>query len=222
MSDKWPERCEYVPVLLHDGEEVALYQNAFPAFAGTMGVRPLRGGEEYWFEQIKPNFLYARTKLFAAPPAATEGARIPKPRPCRAITFAGKEIVYLSSEESVASSEHELKPSYDVFAGVLRDLGVEHEEKRLKRVAKKKVTVAGGTTSKKTETAGAAFRCCVPELLASDRVGSPRAAWRLLCEAQEARALRALNIEELEAELIRKNALKRSRAETKTKKESMH
>ncbi|KAF5799762.1 hypothetical protein HanXRQr2_Chr07g0308251 [Helianthus annuus] len=156
MSDKWPERNEYVPVLLHDGEEVALYQNAFPAFAGTMGVRPLRGGEEYWFEQIKPNFLYARTELFAAPPAATEGARIPKPRPCRAITFAAKEFVYLSSEESVASSEHELKPSYDVFAGVLRDLGVEHEEKRLKRVAKKKVTVAGGAASKKTETADAA------------------------------------------------------------------
>ncbi|KAJ0564136.1 hypothetical protein HanOQP8_Chr07g0260441 [Helianthus annuus] len=76
-----------------------------------MGVRPLRGGEEYWFEQIKPNFLYARTELFAPPPAATEG--------------------------------------------VLHDLGVEHEEKRLKRVAKKKVTVAGGAASKKTETTGA-------------------------------------------------------------------
>ncbi|KAJ0905806.1 hypothetical protein HanRHA438_Chr07g0317301 [Helianthus annuus] len=154
MSDKWPECSEYVPVLLHDGEEVALYQTLFPAFAGTMGVRPLRGGEEYWFEQIKPNFLYARTELFAPPPAATEGVRIPKPRPCRAITLAGKEIVYLSSEESVALSEHELKPSY-VFAGVLHDLGVEHEEKRLKRVAKKKVTVAGGAASKKTETTGA-------------------------------------------------------------------
>ncbi|MFS7920677.1 hypothetical protein Hanom_Chr03g00227651 [Helianthus anomalus] len=100
--------------------------------------------------------MYARVELFVAPPAATEGARIPNPRPCRAITLAGKEIVYLSSKESVASSEHELKPSRDVFAGVLRGLGVEHEEKRPERVAKKKDTVAGGAASKKVETASAA------------------------------------------------------------------
>ncbi|KAM0061335.1 hypothetical protein Hdeb2414_s0004g00134731 [Helianthus debilis subsp. tardiflorus] len=29
MSDKWPERSREVPVLLLNGEEVALYQNAF-------------------------------------------------------------------------------------------------------------------------------------------------------------------------------------------------
>ncbi|KAJ0950778.1 hypothetical protein HanPSC8_Chr02g0052181 [Helianthus annuus] len=103
--------------------KVALYQSAFPAFAGVMCVRPLRGGEEYLFEKIRPNFMYARAELFVAPSAATEGVRIPNPRPCRAITPAGKEIVYLSSEESVASSEHKLKPSYGMFTGVLRNLG---------------------------------------------------------------------------------------------------
>ncbi|KAJ0694926.1 hypothetical protein HanPI659440_Chr15g0614371 [Helianthus annuus] len=100
--------------------------------------------------------MYARAGLFAAPPAATEGARILNPRPCRAITPAGKEIVYLSSEESIASSEHELKPSHGVFAGVLHNLGVEHDEKKAKRIVKKKVTVAGGAAGKRTETADAA------------------------------------------------------------------
>ncbi|MFS7946689.1 hypothetical protein Hanom_Chr06g00539261 [Helianthus anomalus] len=135
-SDKWPEKSEYVPILLLNGEEVALYQSAFPAFDGTMGVRPLRDGEEYCFEQIKPNFMYARAGLFAAPPTVTKGACIPNPRPCRAITPARKEIVYPSSDKSVASSEHELKPSHGVFAGVLRNLGVECNEKKPKRVVK--------------------------------------------------------------------------------------
>ncbi|MFS7952314.1 hypothetical protein Hanom_Chr07g00605531 [Helianthus anomalus] len=57
MSNKWPENNENVPVVLL--KEVTLYQSAFPAFAGTMGMRPLRGGEEYWFEPIRLNFMYA-------------------------------------------------------------------------------------------------------------------------------------------------------------------
>ncbi|MFS8019650.1 hypothetical protein Hanom_Chr15g01406201 [Helianthus anomalus] len=69
-----------------------------------MGVRPFRAREEYWYEQIKPNFIYASTELFENPPVSTEGARIPKGRPCRAVTSTGKEIVYLSSEESPQSS----------------------------------------------------------------------------------------------------------------------
>ncbi|KAF5779150.1 hypothetical protein HanRHA438_Chr12g0567301 [Helianthus annuus] len=100
--------------------------------------------------------MYSRMELFAAPPVMTEGARIPNPRRCRAMTPAGKEIVYLSNEESVASSDHELKSWDDVFAGVLRDLGIDHEEKRPKKATKKKVTVAGGAARKKAETAGAA------------------------------------------------------------------
>ncbi|MFS8000825.1 hypothetical protein Hanom_Chr13g01183081 [Helianthus anomalus] len=72
MSDKWPERSKEVPVLLLDGEEQALYQSAFKTFAGTMGVRPIRDREEYWYEQIKPLFIYAPTELLVNPPVATE------------------------------------------------------------------------------------------------------------------------------------------------------
>ncbi|KAJ0462472.1 hypothetical protein HanOQP8_Chr16g0638461 [Helianthus annuus] len=194
MSDKWSEQSKDVPMLLFDGQEVALYQSAFPAFSGTMGMRPLRGGKEYWFEHIKPNFMYARAELFAAPPAATEGARYPNPRPCRAMTPAGKEIVYLSSEESLHSSEHELKPSCGVFAGVLCDLGVEHEEKRLKRPAKKKVTVSNAAA-----TAGSA-----------GSKGTDSGATPTFVHVEETEA-------EPEAEkLVRKNASKRSRADTGT------
>ncbi|KAM0071438.1 hypothetical protein Hdeb2414_s0001g00025251 [Helianthus debilis subsp. tardiflorus] len=123
MSDKWPQDKENVPVLLLGDEgkspcffflrnfrigyiliiascsnvEVALYHCTFPAHASVMGVRPMRDGEEYWSKQIRPNFMYARADLFAAPPIAIEGTHIPNPRPCRAITLAGKEVVYLSS-----------------------------------------------------------------------------------------------------------------------------
>ncbi|KAM0026036.1 hypothetical protein Hdeb2414_s0020g00553451 [Helianthus debilis subsp. tardiflorus] len=156
MSDRWPHGILNVPVLLLDGEEVVLYHRTFPAHAGVMGVRPLRAGEEYWSEQIRPNFLYARADVFAVPPVATEGAHIPNPRPCRATAHAGKEIVYLSSEESIASSENELNLPHDVFSGVLHNLGIDHEEKKRKRVRKKKVTVAEGVAIKNPEVTGAA------------------------------------------------------------------
>ncbi|KAM0057522.1 hypothetical protein Hdeb2414_s0005g00159131 [Helianthus debilis subsp. tardiflorus] len=250
MSDKWPEQSKDVPVLLFDGQEVALYQSAFPASSSTMGVRPLCSGEEYWFEQIKPNFMYARAKLFAAPTAAIEGARYTNPRPCRAMTPAGKEIVYLSNEESLDSPDHELKPSRGVFAVVLRDLGVEHEEKRLKRPAKKKVTVAGGAASKKVETAGAASdvasrkgttRFRQSNLKGFVIVADSLEEWYAIDGKHQSNAAAAarssrsagskgpdsgttptfIHFEETEAgheakKLIRKNASKRSRAETGT------
>ncbi|MFS7977672.1 hypothetical protein Hanom_Chr10g00906781 [Helianthus anomalus] len=148
MSDKWPERSKEVPQ--------ALYQSAFKTFAGTMGVRPLRDGEEFWHKQIKPRFIYIPAELFVNPPVATEGTHILNPRPCRVVTSAGEEIVYLSSEEFVASSDHDLRSWDVVFAGVLRDLGIDHEEKKTKKaptkktVVKKKVSVDAGATSKKT------------------------------------------------------------------------
>ncbi|KAF5801724.1 hypothetical protein HanRHA438_Chr06g0260641 [Helianthus annuus] len=93
--------------------------------------------------------MFAPAELFANPPVATEGAHIPNPRPLRGVTSAGKEIIYISSEESVASSNHELSSWDDVFAGVLRDLRIDHEEKRPKKTAaKKKVTVTGGASKK--------------------------------------------------------------------------
>ncbi|MFS8010822.1 hypothetical protein Hanom_Chr14g01301521 [Helianthus anomalus] len=149
MSDKWPQDSENVSLLLLERQEVALYHQAFPAHVGVMSVRPLCVAEEYWAEQIRPNFMHVRADLFAAPPVVTKGVYIPNPKPCRAITHAGKEVVYLSSEDSVASSEHELNPHHDVFAGVLRSLGINHEEKKPKRVSKKKVTVAEGVAIKK-------------------------------------------------------------------------
>ncbi|KAJ0800744.1 hypothetical protein HanPI659440_Chr03g0107101 [Helianthus annuus] len=79
MSDKWPEQSREVPVLLLNGEEVALCQSAFQTFGGTMGVRPLRDDEEFWYEQIKPNFMFAPAEMFANPLVATKGARIPNP-----------------------------------------------------------------------------------------------------------------------------------------------
>ncbi|KAF5772431.1 hypothetical protein HanRHA438_Chr13g0587591 [Helianthus annuus] len=131
MSDKWPQRSKDVPVLLFDGEGCAL-SKCLPNFFWSNGREAPRDVEEYWYEQIKLNFMYAPAELFAARPVATEGAHIPNPRPCRAMTPVGKEIVYLSSEEFVASSDHELRSWDDVFAGVLRDLGIDHEEKKIK------------------------------------------------------------------------------------------
>ncbi|KAJ0680696.1 hypothetical protein HanPI659440_Chr16g0627231 [Helianthus annuus] len=136
MSDKWPEDNESVPVLLFDEQ--------------VMGMRPLRDGEEFWLEQIRPNFMYTRLDAFAVPPLATEGARIPNPSPCRAITSTGKEIVYFSSEESVDSSECKLSPSHNLFAGELHNLGVDPDEKKPKRVSKKKASTAGDAVVKKT------------------------------------------------------------------------
>ncbi|KAJ0702794.1 hypothetical protein HanPI659440_Chr14g0543701 [Helianthus annuus] len=138
MSDKWPARSKEVSVLLFNGEVAELYQSAFPTFGGAMGVRPLGDGEVFWYEQIKPNFMYAPVEVFAAPLTVTEGARIPKPRPLRGVTSAGKEIVYLSNEESVGSSNQELSSWSDIFAGVLRDLGIDPEEKKTKGLRRRR------------------------------------------------------------------------------------
>ncbi|KAJ0573238.1 hypothetical protein HanRHA438_Chr06g0264091 [Helianthus annuus] len=105
MSDKWPETSDEVPVLKFEDREAHLYQAAFPTFGGAMGVHPLRSGEPYWYEQIKGNFLYPPAGVFANPSSMTEGALLPKPRPLRGVTSAGKEILFLSSKESVGSSQ---------------------------------------------------------------------------------------------------------------------
>ncbi|MFS7991974.1 hypothetical protein Hanom_Chr12g01076911 [Helianthus anomalus] len=136
MSDKWPVRSEVVPILMFNGEAAQLYQAAFPTFGGSMGMRPLEAGEVYWHEQIKGNFLYPPAGAFANPPTATKGAQLPKPRPLRGVTSAGKEILFLSSEESVGSSQEDLSSWSNIFAGVLRDLGIYPEERPKKAPAK--------------------------------------------------------------------------------------
>ncbi|MFS7987661.1 hypothetical protein Hanom_Chr11g01025511 [Helianthus anomalus] len=240
MSDKWPKDSENVPVLLLDCEG-KLPLSAFPTFAGIMGARPLRDGEEFWLEQIRPKFMYARIEAFVVPPIATEGAHIPNLRPCRAITSAGKTIVYFSSEESVASFEHELNPSHDLFAGVLRKLSVDPEEKKPKRVSKKKITVAEGAAMKKAEVTGATsdvasqkgtlqFRQSTLEdfVYVADSVeelyaigGKPQGNVEGVVRSSGSAGSKGPDVEETGAEpdaeeLIRKNALKRSRAEAKT------
>ncbi|MFS7937931.1 hypothetical protein Hanom_Chr05g00433551 [Helianthus anomalus] len=128
------------------------YENlmALPNLVFGEQVFVAAGMSDRWPEDIESVFvLLFDGHAFAAPPLAAEGARIPRPRLCRAITFARKEIVYLSGEELVASSEHELNPSPDLFAGVLRYLGVDPDEKKTRRVSKKKTATAGGATVKK-------------------------------------------------------------------------
>ncbi|KAM0067325.1 hypothetical protein Hdeb2414_s0002g00059741 [Helianthus debilis subsp. tardiflorus] len=149
MSDQWPHESKELPVLKFEDREAQLYQVAFPTFGGSMGVRPLRSGEEYWYDRIKPRFMYPVPRAFADPPTATEGAYIPNPRPLCALTSAGKEVVYLSSEESVGSSNEELSSWSDIFAGVLHDLGIDPEEKKKKPKKKKVITIDADVTSKK-------------------------------------------------------------------------
>ncbi|MFS7945156.1 hypothetical protein Hanom_Chr06g00520861 [Helianthus anomalus] len=133
MSDKWPERSDDVPVLMFNGEAVQLYQAAFPTFGGSMGVRLLEAGETYWYEQIKGNFLYPPAGAFANPPTVTEG-----------------------------SSQEELISWSNIFAGLLRDLGIEPEERSKKAPSKKKpskkiMILDTGATSKKAGGSRATF-----------------------------------------------------------------
>ncbi|KAM0069925.1 hypothetical protein Hdeb2414_s0001g00007271 [Helianthus debilis subsp. tardiflorus] len=87
--------------------------------------------------------MYPVAGAFSNPPTTIEGTHIPKPRPLRALTSAGKEIVYLSSEEYVGSSNGELSYWSNIFAGVLRDLGIDPEEK------KKIINIDADVTNKK-------------------------------------------------------------------------
>ncbi|KAJ0623208.1 hypothetical protein HanIR_Chr01g0029231 [Helianthus annuus] len=159
MSDQWSPSSREVPVLKLGDQEVQLYQAAFSTFGGSMGVRPVRDDEESWYDQIKGNFMFPAADAFASPPTATEGAQYPKPRPLRSVTLAGKETFYLSSEESVGSSSGELSSWSKIFAGVLRDLEIDPEEKKKKPVKKKKkaepeVTSKGTGPSRATAAAG--------------------------------------------------------------------
>ncbi|KAJ0897915.1 hypothetical protein HanRHA438_Chr08g0350991 [Helianthus annuus] len=139
MSDQWAPDSKDIPVLKLGDQEVQLYQAAFATFGGVIWSRPLKAGEQYWYDQIKGYFMYPVADAFVDPPISTEGAHIPNPRPLRSVTSAGKEIVYLSSEESVGSSNGELSPWSQIFAGVLRDLGIDPEDKKKKPMKRKKV-----------------------------------------------------------------------------------
>ncbi|KAM0018466.1 hypothetical protein Hdeb2414_s0026g00674391 [Helianthus debilis subsp. tardiflorus] len=153
MSDQWSPSSREVPVLKLGDQEAQLYQAAFTTFGGSMGVRLVRDDEESWYDQIKGNFMFPVADAFASPPTATEGAHYPKTRPLRSVTSAGKEVVYLSSEESVGSSSGALSSWSKIFADLLRDLGIDSEEKMKRPVKKKKADVE--VTSKGTGTSHA-------------------------------------------------------------------
>ncbi|MFS7975860.1 hypothetical protein Hanom_Chr10g00885621 [Helianthus anomalus] len=141
MSDQWPEDSNEVPVLKFQDREVDLWPYA-----------RWNRGEPYWYERIKGHFLYPLAGAFANPPTTTEGVHLPNPRPLRVVTSAGKEILYLSSEESVGASNGELSSWSNIFAGVLRDLGIDSEEKKKKKTSKMKkkvITIDAEVTSKK-------------------------------------------------------------------------
>ncbi|MFS7986957.1 hypothetical protein Hanom_Chr11g01016351 [Helianthus anomalus] len=151
MSEQWlADRIE-VPLLKFQDREAHLYQVVFPTFGRSMGVRPLESWEQYWYERIKGHFLYPLAGAFTNSPTANEGAHLPNPRPLRAVTSARKEILYLSSEESVGSSNGELSSWANIFVGVLRDLGIDPDEKKKKMSKKKKkvITIDAEVTSKK-------------------------------------------------------------------------
>ncbi|KAF5812106.1 hypothetical protein HanXRQr2_Chr04g0188901 [Helianthus annuus] len=144
-----------MPVLLLDGQE--LYHRTFPANARVMGVRPWCKDEELWYEQIRNNFMYPLADAFAGPPIANEGAHILNPRPRRAITLAGEEVILLSSRESISSSEPGLKNLSYAFASSLHDLGVDLDGQKSKRPSKKKkLTVVEGARPIKLEASTAA------------------------------------------------------------------
>ncbi|KAM0064203.1 hypothetical protein Hdeb2414_s0003g00100111 [Helianthus debilis subsp. tardiflorus] len=82
ISDQWPAESKEVPVLKFEDREAYLYQASFPTFGGSMGVRPLESGEQYWYERIKGHFMYPLGGAFANPPTATEGAHLPTLGPC--------------------------------------------------------------------------------------------------------------------------------------------
>ncbi|MFS8022523.1 hypothetical protein Hanom_Chr16g01440491 [Helianthus anomalus] len=151
MSDQWPAESNDVPVLKFQDRGTTL-SGCFPHLRWIHRVRPLEPGEPYWNELIKGHFLYPPTGAFANPPTATEGAYLPNPRPLRVVTSAGKEILYLSSEESVGSSNGELSSWSNIFAGVLRDLGIDPREKKKKKPSRKKkkvITIDAEPSSKK-------------------------------------------------------------------------
>ncbi|MFS7988589.1 hypothetical protein Hanom_Chr11g01036641 [Helianthus anomalus] len=151
MSDRWSEDSTKVPVLKFQDKEAHLWHVVFPTFGGSIGVRPLESGEQFWYERIKGCFLYPPAGALANHPTATEGAHIPNPRPLRAITSAGKEI-FLSFQRGVC---------------VLRDLGIDPEEKK-KPKKKKVITIDVIHLSRK---AGVAAQLLVPQKKKSGAAG---------------------------------------------------
>ncbi|KAF5789080.1 hypothetical protein HanRHA438_Chr09g0377731 [Helianthus annuus] len=110
MSDKWPETSYEVLVLKFEDRGMGTpLSSSFSHVWWVYGCAPATIWEPYWYEQIKGNFVYPPAGVFANPPYATEGALLPKTRPLRGVTSAGKEILFLSSKRSVGSSQEDFE-----------------------------------------------------------------------------------------------------------------
>ncbi|MFS7927576.1 hypothetical protein Hanom_Chr04g00310791 [Helianthus anomalus] len=131
MSDKWPEDSNEVPVLKFQDREAHLYQADFPTFGGSMSVRPLESGQPYWYERIKGHFLYTLLVPLPILPLQLKVRIYPTPGPCCC----------------------DLRWERDSSArSVLRDLGIDPEQKKKKTSKKKKkkvITIDAEPTSKK-------------------------------------------------------------------------
>ncbi|KAJ0489941.1 hypothetical protein HanHA300_Chr12g0449681 [Helianthus annuus] len=157
MSNKWPETSSEVPILKFENRG-ALVSSCFPHLWWINGCAPagIRGAI----------LVQADQRSFSVSPCwrlfqsfhCNRGAHLPNSRPVRAVTFAGKEILYLSSEEYVGSSNGEISSWSNIFVGVLRDLGIDPEEKKKKASKKKKkvITIDVEVTSKKGGSSRAA------------------------------------------------------------------
>ncbi|MFS7966844.1 hypothetical protein Hanom_Chr09g00778621 [Helianthus anomalus] len=103
-----------------------------------MGVRPLQDEKELLYEQIHENFMYPSTGVFAAPHTATEGAHILNPRPRRATTPAGEDVVLLFQRgvysffrtwATIAGGSHPKKVEVSVVeSGAASHRGTDHSQ----------------------------------------------------------------------------------------------
>ncbi|MFS7976990.1 hypothetical protein Hanom_Chr10g00898871 [Helianthus anomalus] len=147
MSDQWPEDSHEVPVLKFQDRGELLS----PPLVGRWACARWRlasssdtNGSKVIFcipqLELSPiHLLLLKVRIYLPPP------------PLRGVTSAGKEVVYLSSEESVGSSNGGLSSWSNIFAGVLRDLGIDSEEKKKKppTTKKKVITIDPEPISKK-------------------------------------------------------------------------
>ena len=91
--------------------EKDIYGVLFEGEGRAVGERALADNEAPVLEQFKGNFLYPRRAETGARPAASASGYIPCPMPCSARNSAGEEVIFLTSSESVASSD-EVESAY--------------------------------------------------------------------------------------------------------------
>ena len=90
---------------VHFFAEKDMYGVLFEGEGRAVSERALDDNEAPVLEQFKDNFLYPRRIVTGARTTSSPSSFIPRPMPCSARNSAGEEILFLSSSESVASSD---------------------------------------------------------------------------------------------------------------------